>query len=367
LTPFLQRFYKIAESDGVNFYFETKFLDLVFEERKIKGIIAEKEGNKIEIHSRLVVDASGTKGVIRTNLPESYGVETFKLGPNDVMYVLLQYIQWLKPEEPHPDHLNGFIYYLAWLGPSHLDDSVIIGIGQPGSYENVEKVRNNFLERANLPPYKIVKSEKGFTPYRRPPYSIVGDGFLCIGDASVITYPFSGHGVTATWMLCLIAAEVIDKAFQKEGYITREKLWDINVQYFREQGAKFAGLYMQLSGILHFTEEEWTYLIKKGLIYRSKDGELPEPNKEYESEMSFGQMVKMALGLLGGVVKRKLSWKHVKKLIKANSLADEIREHYENFPANPKDFPEWAEKAEDLWDKKEMVKKEYPSVTVEYH
>lgn len=367
LSYFLQRMYDVSEADGAKFEFGCKFIELIFENNKIVGILTEKDGQKIEFRARIAIDASGTSGAIRTSLPADYGVETFKLGPNDVMYVLLQYIKWSKPEEPYPQHLNGFIYYLAWLGPCHIDNGVIIGVGQPGSYENVAKVREDFLKKANFPPYEIVKSERGFTPYRRPPYSLVGDGFLCIGDASVITYPFSGHGVTATWMLCMIAADVIGDALQQEGYVNREKLWDINVRYYRNQGAKFAGLHMQLSGILNFTEKEWNYLVKSNIIYRSRKGEIPEPNKEYEADMSFGEILKIALGLLGGVLKRKLSLKNVKKLLKANGLAGKIRKHYENFPENPEDFDTWVEKAEDLWKQKRVVKKQYPSVTIEYH
>jgi digeranylgeranylglycerophospholipid reductase len=367
LSYFLQRMYKLAEADGARFEFGTKFIEPVFEDNKIVGISVEKDGDSIDYRSRIVIDASGTVGAIRTKLPVDYGIETFKLGPDDVMYVLLQYIKWSKPEEPYPPHLNGYIYYLAWLGPCHIDNGVIIGVGQPGSYEKVAKVRDDFLTKANFPPYEVIKSERGFTPYRRPPYSLVGDGFLCIGDAAAITYPFSGHGVTATWVLSTIAANVLEHTLQQEGYITREKLWDINVRYYRNQGAQFAGLFMQLSGILNFTEKEWDYLVKSNIIYRSRKGEVPEPNKEYEADMSFGEILKIALNLLGGVIKRKLSFKNVKKLLKANGLAGKIKKHYENYPENPDYFDDWVKKADELWKRKKVVRKKYPSITIEYH
>jgi len=44
----------------------------------------------------------------------------------------------------------------------------------------------------------IFKEEQGFITYRRPLYLIIGDGFLYIGNVITITYPFSGHEVTAT-------------------------------------------------------------------------------------------------------------------------------------------------------------------------
>jgi len=83
--------------------------------------------------------------------------------------------------------------------------------------------------------------------------------------------------------------------------------------------------------------------------------------------MSFGEILKIALSLLSGVIKRKLSFKNVKKLLKANGQAGKIRKHYENYPENLADFDEWVKIADELWKHKKVVQKKYPSVTIEYH
>ena len=367
LTPFLNRMYKVLEADGVKLVFSCKFLELVFDDGKIVGVLVEKNGEQIEYHARLVVDASGTGASIRTSLPQDYGIETFKLGPSSVMYVLLQYIKWLNPEEKHPIPDTGYQYYLLWFGPCQIENGAILGIGQPGSYENARKAREEFLVKAHLPPYEIVKEEQGFTPYRRPPYTLVGDGLFCIGDAAAITYPFSGHGVTATWNLCMIAAETIESTLKEEGYISKDRLWDINVKYFRDQGAKFASLLMQLSGILNFSAKEWDYVLKSGLLYKTGDeDEIPEPNKEYEEDMSLGEMLKFLFKLIGGMLKRQLSLKHVKKLLSANSLAGKIKKHYETFPEDPNEFDQWVKKADQLWKQKRVAIKKLETFSIEY-
>ncbi len=367
LTPFLNRMYKVLEADGVKLVFSCKFLELVFDDGKIVGVLVEKNGEQIEYHARLVVDASGTGASIRTSLPQDYGIETFKLDPSSVMYVLLQYIKWLNPEEKHPLPDTGYQYYLLWFGPCQIENGAILGIGQPGSYENARKAREEFLVKAHLPPYEIVKEEQGFTPYRRPPYTLVGDGLFCIGDAAAITYPFSGHGVTATWNLCMIAAETIESTLKEEGYISKDRLWDINVKYFRDQGAKFASLLMQLSGILNFSAKEWDYVLKSGLLYKTGDeDEIPEPNKEYEEDMSLGEILKFLFKLIGGMLKRQLSLKHVKKLLSANSLAGKIKKHYETFPEDPNEFDQWVKKADQLWKQKRVAIKKLETFSIEY-
>jgi len=366
LTPFLNRMYKILETDGVKLEFSCIFKELIYEKGRIVGIKTEKKGKITELFARIVVDASGKEAFIRTSLPDDYGVETFKLGPDDVMYVLLQYIKWDDPANRISND-TGYNWWLLWFGPSYQQDGAILGVGQPGSFKNAELAREDFLKRANVPPYKVIKEELGMTPYRRSPYSLVADGFLCIGDAAAITYPFSGHGVTATWMLCMIAAEVIGRELKKQGYLTRERLWEVNVNYFKDQGAKFASLYMQLSGVLNFKEKEWNYFLKKGLIYKTGDEEeVPEPNKEYEEEMNFAELIRFLGKLLWGIIKGKLTIKHIVRLIGANGLAGKIKKHYENYPDDINNFTKWVREAEKLWKKKKVAIKRLPNATIDY-
>ncbi len=368
LTPFLNRIYNVLESDGAIIDFSCEFKKCIFEGNQLVGLIANKKGKSVEYRAKLIIDASGKNAVIRTSLPEDYGVETFKLGPNDVMYVLLQYIKWKNPQEPHPVPDTGYQWWLLWFGPSYEKEGAILGVGQPGSFDNARLAREDFLKRMKLPPYEITKKEQGSTPYRRPPYSLVGDNFLCIGDASVITYPFSGHGVTATWMLCMIALEVIEKALKNGKELSTDILWEINVKYFRDQGAKFASLFTQLSGVLNFDEKEWNYFLKKGLIYQTGEADdIPEPNKEYEEEMSAGEMLKFIFKILGGLIRRKLSFKHMRRLLQANGLAGKIKKHYENYPDNIKEFDIWVKRAKELWDQKKVAIKNLSTVQIEYY
>jgi digeranylgeranylglycerophospholipid reductase len=92
LTPFLNRMYNVLERDGVTLEFSTTFKKAIFDKGRIMGISIEKQGQIREHISKIIIDASGKETVIRTSLPADYGMETFTLGPDDVMYVLLQYI-----------------------------------------------------------------------------------------------------------------------------------------------------------------------------------------------------------------------------------------------------------------------------------
>ncbi len=347
LTPFLHRLFKLTESEGVEFKFSCKFVELIYENQQIKGLKADQNGKEIEIRSKLVVDASGIASVVRTTLPTNYGVGNFKLAPDDVLYVILSYIKWLKPEEPHPRGLNLWPLHKVFCNPSYTEEGAILGVGQPESYDNAEKRLKDFFDITEFPPFEIEKIERGITPYRRPPYSVVGDGFLCIGDTACITKPFSGEGISATWTLCKLASEVVDSALQTENYLSKELLWDVNVQYFRDQGAKFAELFAQLPGAANTTVKEMDYLFKQNIIFNDED--LLDVNRDFEVKLSTGKTLKIVFKMLWGLLTRKFSRKNLFRLLGSLSTAGKIRKHYEAFPIDAAQFASWVQDAEELW------------------
>ena len=76
-----------------------------------------------------------------------------------------------------------------------------------------------------LPEYELQYEEMACTPYRRPPFSFVTDGFLVIGDAACLTKPINGEGIPSAWVQCTPAADIVASALEDGGYPTKEKLW----------------------------------------------------------------------------------------------------------------------------------------------
>lgn len=347
LKPFLNRLHQLARNEGAEFMYCCNFVELNQVNNRIIGVVAKQEGKKVKINSRLLVDASGIEAVVRTSIPSNYGVETFKLAPDDVLYVVLRYISWSKPQETHPKDLNLWPLNKVFCNPSYTKKEAILGVGQPHSFDNAEKALNEFLSNSRFPSFEIQKIERGITPYRRPPYSLVGDGFVCIGDAACITKPFSGEGISATWTLCKIASEVVDLALQKKEYLTQQSLWEVNVNYFRGQGAKFAELLAQIPGASEVSSKEMDYLFNKKIIFNEKD--LSSVQEKFEVDISFIKSLKIVFNMIQGILTKKFSQKNVKKLLKALSIAKKIRKHYESFPLKVEDFESWVQKAEELW------------------
>ncbi len=343
LPFYLKRLAGYAEKAGVKFQFDTQYTGPKLKNDKLIGIYAEtSDERQLEFFGKLIVDASGISGAVRVSLPDDYGVETFSVGTDELFYVILYYIKWLGEDSISDE---GWTFFKTWIAPSPEGDA-ILGIGQPLSYENGERVMKKFLEIITIPEYEVVKEERGSTPYRRPPYSLVADNFLCIGDSGCLTKPFSGEGITSGYTEAKIALEVVEKALKADD-LSKSALWDINVRYFRDQGAKFAGMLAQIPAAANVTMKENEYLFEKDVIFSAED--FSSMHQDFELHIPTKKLIRIALVLLWGIVTRRYSIQSFRSLLNSMEISGDIRKHYENYPESPEQFASWVKRAKSYW------------------
>lgn len=332
LPLFILRLRKTAIKHGVAFRFETSFDHLVYDENKrIKGIVTT-QGE--EILARLVVDASGIPSVIRKTIKDSY-IENFEIGPRDKFYVLLKYVELLNPTDK-VEYSTSWPYFKGWIAPQHKQNGAIVGVGANLSYDYARKCMAKFEEKIKLPEYKLQYEEMGCTPYRRPPFSFVTDGFLVIGDAACLTKPMNGEGITSAWVQCAPAAKIVAKALKNGKYPTKESLWKINTLYQRGEGADFANLRATLIGAVDMTMKDNDYMFKESIIFKSDDEDVK------------GSVINK---LIKGVLTKQFSFKALISLLRSSNLGKKLERHYKKYPDNPKDYFNWKIKADKLWKK----------------
>jgi digeranylgeranylglycerophospholipid reductase len=309
----------------------------------ITGVRVRQDGQVSELRASIVADASGIDGVVRTRLPQELGVETDPISDDDTLFVCLEFRDDLG--DGMPTGLNFYPYHKAFWNPSR-GSGAILGIGQPGSYDYAWQKHREWREEYFGDPGRVVKRTQGRTPYRRSPYSLVANGFLVLGDAAFQTKPFSGEGVTSSFTACQIAAEVAGTAL-KRGDVGSEALWPYNVRYFRDQGAKFASMFVQLPAAAELSRREVDYLFHNDLIFSSED--FRQMNLHYATEMSLAKTLSLAGRLVWGVVTGQFSAASLGRLLKVSTTAGQIRKHYEQFPETPDGFEAWLAGARALW------------------
>lgn len=330
LPLFIKKLRKTAMEHQVEFRFGETFKGLLYnKEHKICGIVTEK-GEKIG--ARLVVDASGINAVVRRRVKDPY-MERFETGPRDKFYVLLKYVELLDKEKK-VDVSTSWPYYKGWIAPQHHANGAIIGVGANLSFDYARKCMDKFEKNIPLPEYRLQYEEAACTPYRRPPFSFVTDGFLVIGDAACLTKPFNGEGIPSAWVQCTPAAQVVIEALKDGKYPTKEALWKVNTLYQRGEGAVYANQRAMLIGAVDMSPEDNDYMFRKGIVFRSDDE--PEPDN-------------LVLELLKGVVSGQFSLHAFMALLKAVIKGMRLEKHYKNYPETPEGYLKWKKKAMRLW------------------
>jgi flavin-dependent dehydrogenase len=248
-----------ARGQGARLLFDTSFTAPLFDgQGRLSGALFRGKAGELRIKARLTADASGIGAVVRRSLPPGYGVENFVTGPRDQFYVVLRYVKLKNPEDA-VDCTRSWPFYKTWIAPQLTSGGAIFGVGANLSFDYANRCWERFASRVPVPPHELEYTEQSSTPYRRPPYSFVADGFTVLGDAACITNPMSGEGVPYAWLLCSIAAEEFGRVMKDGAYPSREAAWPVNARYARAQGAEFARLLATLPGAVKCSAEENDY------------------------------------------------------------------------------------------------------------
>jgi flavin-dependent dehydrogenase len=349
---FMRRLHSYAREAGAQIIEEAAFAGLIRERGCPVGVRAKGTGGEFEARCRLVVDASGIAGAVRTSVPATPWFESDAIADLDTLIVYMESWGGLRGEVG--TGINSFLHFQGWYAPSY-GKELIVGVGMPASPEGARARQRAFA--ATLPfTGEAVTATGGRVPYRRPPYSLVDNGLMVLGDAAFMNKPFNGEGVTSAFTACRIAAAVAADALGRDD-LTREALWPYNVRYFRDQGAKFAFLAAVMPAIVSLSPQEIDFIFTvPGII--SEEG-TQALNLEYEVRSDPTSALKSLPALLRGIAAGRLRPASVARIVKMGMTAGAIKGLYEAYPQRPPDFGAWVERVTPLWSKADKARHEY--------
>lgn len=331
---------------GAEIRYGTAFVDFLYEDGRICGAVCEQDGSRYEVRAKLVADCSGIPSVARRKLPDGYGVENFEITDTEKFYVILRYVAYHDTKD-YVSGTRGWTYYKTWEAPEGGADSAILGVGANFSYDEGEKVFAAFERAVKLPRYTVKHIERGTTPYRRPPYSFVADGFLASGDAACLTKPSAGEGVTASMVQLEIAAEVVGRLLSEGGVLTRARLWPINTRYVAAQGKMFAGQLATLIGAMSTSAKENDFFFRHDVIFSKKTFTA----FSHGDPLTFttGEMAVIALKMLWGVISGQLRISTIRSLLGGMKNGSSAEALYAQYPAGEAGYDAWVKRADEFW------------------
>lgn len=339
---------KWAEEKGAEFIYEASFENFIYENGKIAGITYKKDNKTHTLPARCVVDCSGIESVARRKIPDNCNIEKFEITPEDMFYVVLKYVKFKDPDFIYNTSSTGWPSYKSWLAPQADPNGGILGIGACNSYEQAERILEDVIKNVPLPEYTITRTEKGRTPYTRPPYSHVTDNFIVTGDAGCLTKPNNGEGVTSSMVHMEIAADVLGDALKADD-LSEKNLWKINKIYNVKQGADFASTRALLTKVVKATNDEFEFIFEKAhdVLQSFLDGAADGP----EIKLPIPALIKAVSKIVGGIFRKKVSTATLKSALEGVTLSGKLKKHYLNFPETPDGYSQWKEKADELWKK----------------
>jgi digeranylgeranylglycerophospholipid reductase len=347
---FGQRLLNEALDTGITQFLDnTMVLDLIYNNNQVSGVQVKLDnGNKANLYSKIVIDASGFYSPIRKKvrstliekeIPKIDSIlcyrEIVKFSSQDLKVNDPEYISIILDKEKAP---GGYIWYFP-----RDSYSVNIGLGAfmdiKGHVKDLYKknVFNNFVKTSNV---EILSSGGGVVPIRRPLWSCADNGIMLVGDSACQVNPLHGGGIDPSMRAGYLAANCAKSALNS-GDVSIENLWAYNYDVMTSFGAEFAALDLLRMVLQVLNNDELNFGLEQNLLTGE---EILEISSSGDLDLS---LLDMAVKAFKGISKPNL-------LLDLNYLRirmKEVSKLYKKFPKDISMFEAWKSSVIQVYDK----------------
>lgn len=343
---FGQRLVSEAKSAGAILYDQTQAIEPLVEGGRVCGVKTKNLKTKSEetLRSSLVIEATGFTAALRKKLPPNLGIDLTV--DNQDVEACYREIRLLTHSLDNRSLCQIYLnqkttpggYY--WVFPRK-GNKVNVGLGVAmveGFPKPKERLYQHVLSQPLFTDSSVVDKGAWYVPTRRPLNSMVGDGVMVVGDAACQVNPIHGGGIGPSMIGGKLAGETALKALEK-GDLSREGLWEYNIRYISDYGAKQAGLEVFRILLQNVGDEDLNY----GMRYRLL-------TEEDLLKVSLGEDIRFSITEKARRVFKGLkNISFLRKLKNAAKLIREAKNWYKAYPSSPADFENWRARTEDLF------------------
>jgi digeranylgeranylglycerophospholipid reductase len=330
-----------AGDAGADFHFDTVVQDVTQDpDGRVTGIRGKSAGDVVEYDADVVVDAAGALSILQdkadfadatfdTNVDYSQFCSAYR----EIVEVP-EPVEWsdalvFKPTE----RAAGYLWYFPRTATE-----INAGLGFQMTEEPmhlVDDLKRDLRDRPEFEGATVEDKLGAALPTRRPYDSAVAPGFVAVGDAAGHVNPTTGGGIAGAAYAGKYAAEQAVDAIE-HGDVSEAGLWRYNQRVMEHFGGRYAALdvYNILSTAIDVDD-------LMGLLAGLPGQNLAEAL--YEGSTSFGWKLK-----LQAAVKSFGYWGQIYNFYKTKNVADDLLDHYENYPSSPGDFAMWQSRRDDI-------------------
>jgi len=320
----------------------------------VTGVTAKdtKKHSAMQLQAKVVVDASGFTAILRKCLPTE--IEVDLQVDNDDVEACYREIRRLGSDSDGFDQKYCEIYLdqtqtpggYHWIFPEG-ENRINAGLGV-AMVKGFPNPKNQFYEQI-MPHSKIkdstlVKGGSWCVPTRRPLDCMTGNGIVLVGDSACQVNPIHGGGIGPSMMGGSLAGKTIINAIEEDD-VSRDGLWQYNVDYMKGYGAKQAGLdIFRLFLLKSVGNEEINYGMKYKLI---TEDDLLKVSEGQNLKLRISDKTRRAFYGLGKVPM-------LRRLAYAASMLKKIKAHYLEYPSSPDGFEQWRKQTHILMDEAKL-------------
>lgn len=329
---------KKATDEGAILKDNMNFRSPIIEKGAVSGISAKnmKNGKITEMHSKVVVDATGYFGMVRKQLPVEMGIDR-EIANQDVEACYRE-IRQLKQETENTRYCEIYLNQKAspggyiWIFPKGgARVNVGLGICMRGNYPNPkEQLYNTAFKKPIFDDSLILTAGSWFDPVRRPLDNMVSNGVMLVGDAASLVNPIHGGGIGPSMLSGYFAGQQIAEALSK-GEPTKEALWGYNKRYIDTYGKKQGTLDIFKMFLLSCSDEDLNYGMNEKLMTEDDVLKAGMGDDFHLNITETARRVFRGLKRVGFLNRLRLTV----------SMMRGLSAHYNTYPTSPEGFEPW--------------------------
>ncbi|MFB6122361.1 MAG: geranylgeranyl reductase family protein [Haloferacaceae archaeon] len=333
-----------ADQAGAAFHYDTVVQDVLQDDDgRVRGVRARRKGDPVDYRAAVTIDAAGSLSLLQdkadlsdatfdTNVSYSQFCSAYR----EIVEVPEE-VEWkdalvFKPTK----RAAGYLWYFPRTGTE-----INAGLGfqmneQP--MKLVEDLKADLRTREEFAGAEVTDKLGAALPTRRPYDSAVAPGFVAAGDAAGHVNPTTGGGIAGAAYAGQYAAERAVRAVET-GDPSEETLWNYNERVMDHFGTRYAGLdvYNILSTAIDVDD-------LMGLLASLPGEKLAEALYSGSTQMSLWLKLQSAVKSFG-------YWRTIWTFYETKQLAEDLMDHYGNYPDSPSALSGWRAERDDLMDR----------------
>lgn len=300
--------------------------------------VREADGLESIVRARVVIDATGYRGVLTRRGGPSH---RDPLTRADAGIAYREIVPLVRPlESPRRGLLalspSGARGGYAWIFPmGERLANAGIGASLATAGRDLRVALRRFLDtREGVAATAPVTRGAGMLPLRRPLASLVGDGFLTVGDAACQANPLHGGGIAPSIIAGAIAGHEAARAVA-EGDVSTAGLWPYAVSFMHGIGATNAAHEILRRMIHGLREDDFDHLCielgRSGAMLKAVSARGPR------------LPLRTAMGVLGSAARRPALFRRLLQVVR---LSEGMLETYRSYPESPERLSTWIGRVE---------------------